>query len=376
MRYRRFGITGWSPSALGFGCMRLPVLGEPQNIDEPLAIRMIRRAVDAGVNYVDTAYPYHGGNSEVLVGKALGDGYREKVKLATKMPSWLVKETSDFDRFFDEQLARLRTDRIELYLLHALGRERWDHMRRLGIQEWAERQVKRGRIHWLGFSFHDELSAFTKIVDSWDRWTFAMILYNYASENVQAGTRGLRHAAGRGLAVVVMEPLMGGNLVTPPPAVQAVWESAPVKRNPADWALQWVWSKPEVSVVLSGMSTMEQVEENLVSADRSSPGLLTPAEVEAVGRAAAAYEKLSPIHCTQCGYCMPCPKGVNIQRVLDIYNKSVAFANPEEGKRLHGFLKESERAGSCAGCLECEEKCPQEVPVHEWMNRIKKEFGP
>ncbi len=375
MHYRNFGTTGWWASALGFGCMRLPILGSPREIDEPLAIRMIRRAIDTGVNYVDTAYPYHGGNSEVVVGKALADGYRQRVKLATKMPVWLAKEASDFDRLFDEQLRRLQTDRIDCYLLHGMGRERWNNARRLGIQEWAERRIKAGQIQWLGFSFHDEYSAFEEIVNSWDRWTFCMIFYNYASETVQAGTRGLRYASSKGLAVVVMEPLMGGNLVNPPPPVQSIWEQAPANRSPADLALQWVWSKPEVSLVLSGMSTMAQVEENLASADRSSPGLLNPAELEVVGRAAAAYEKLRPIPCTQCGYCMPCANGVNIQRILDIYNKSVAFANPAEGKRLYGFLKEAERAGKCSECLECEGKCPQVVPVHEWLSRIKQEFG-
>ena len=355
--------------------MRLPVLGAPEKIDEPLAIRMIRDAVDAGVNYVDTAYPYHGGTSEVLVGKALADGYRGRVKIATKMPVWLVKEAADFDRIFGEQLRRLRTDHVDLYLFHSLGKATWDRVRKLGIMEWAERQVKAGRIQWLGFSFHDEASVFRQIVDAWDRWTFAMIFYNYASENVQAGTQGLRYAAGKGLAVTVMEPLMGGNLVNPPPAVKALWDAAPVRRSPAEWALQWVWSKPEVSVVLSGMSSMAQVEQNLASAERSSVGLLTPAEVEVVSRVAAAYEKLRPIPCSQCGYCMPCPSGVNIPRVLDIYNKAAAFANPAEGRREFGFLKGSERAGGCTECLECEGKCPQEVPVHEWMSRIKQEFG-
>jgi hypothetical protein len=235
--------------------------------------------------------------------------------------------------------------------------------------------VKAGRIQWLGFSFHDEFSAFKEIVDSWDKWTFSMIFYNYASENVQAGTRGLRYASDKGLAVVIMEPLMGGNLVNPPPAVQALWDGAPVKRSPAEWALQWLWSKSEVSLVLSGMSSMIQVEENLASVDHSPLGLLTPAELEVVGRVAATYEKLRPIPCRQYGYCMPCPNGVNIPRILHIYNKSVAFANPAEGKRLYGFFKESERAWGCADCLDCEGKCPQEVPVHEWMNRIKQEFG-
>lgn len=375
MKYRDFGKTGWKASALGFGCMRLPTLGAPEKIDEPSAIRMIRASVDAGVNYVDTAYPYHGGNSEVLVGKALKDGYRARVKLATKMPVWLARQPADFDRLFNEQLKRMQTDHVDLYLLHALGRKNWDHAKSLGIQEWARRQVKAGRIRWLGFSFHDELSVFKEIVDAWDAWTFCMIFYNYASEKVQAGTAGLRYASEKGLAVAVMEPLMGGNLVNPPPAVRDIWDESAARRSPAEWALQWVWSKPEVSVVLSGMGSMAQVEENLAAAERSSVGALSSSEVGLVARVAAMYEKLRPIPCTQCGYCMPCPHGVDIPRVLDIYNKSAAFANPAEGMREYGWVKPSERAGACAECLDCEGKCPQDVPVHEWMKRIKEAFG-
>ncbi len=375
MKYRPFGRTGWNASALGFGCMRLPCLGRPDQVDEPLAIRMIRSAIDAGVNYVDNAYPYHGGRSEVVLGKALQDGYRQKVKLATKMPLWVTTQPQDFDRIFSEQLSRLQTDHVDLYLLHALTRGSWKKARELGIREWAERQVSSGRIRWLGFSFHDELSAFKEIVDAWDRWTFTMIFYNYASETIQAGTEGLRYAAGKGLAVAVMEPLMGGNLVNPPPAVKALWDKAPITRTPAEWALQWVWNKPEVSVVLSGMSSMAHVQENLAAADRSAVGALSASELSIVSQVAAAYQSLRPIPCTQCGYCMPCPSGVNIPRVLDIYDKGVAFSNMQEAKREYGFVGKSERAGACAECRECEGKCPQDVPVSEWMKKIAGELG-
>ena len=375
MKYRSFGRTGWNASSLAFGCMRLPCNGAQDKVDEALTIRMIRTAIDAGVNYVDTAYPYHGGRSEVALGKALKDGYRGKVKVADKMPMWLVKQPADLDRLFNEQLERLQTDHVELYLLHALNRQTWKKAREVGALEWAERQVKAGRIQWVGFSFHDELSVFKEIVEGWDKWTFCMIFYNYASETVQAGTAGLRYAASRGLAVSVMEPLMGGNLVNPPPAVKALWDKAPRPRTPADWALQWVWNKPEVSVVLSGMGSMAQVQENLASAERAEAGSLSAQEVDLVSQVAAAYEKLRPIPCTQCNYCMPCPNGVNIPRVLDVYNKSVAFANPGEATREFGFFKPTERAGSCTECQECEGKCPQEVPVHEWMKKIAAEFG-
>jgi hypothetical protein len=375
MKYRSFGRTGWNASALAFGCMRLPCSGGPDKVDEALPTRMIRTAIDAGVNYIDTAYTYQGGKSEVAVGKALKNGYRQKVKLADKMPMWLLKEPADLDRIFNEQLSRLQTDHIDLYLLHSLNRPTWKKAQDLGVLEWAERQVSAGRIQWIGFSFHDELAAFKEIVDGWEKWTFCMIFYNYASETVQAGTEGLHHAASKGLAVSVMEPLMGGNLVNPPPVVKALWEKAPKRRTPADWALQWVWNKPEVSTVLSGMSSMAQVQENLASAERSAVGSLSAEEVEIVSQVGAAYETLRPIPCTQCGYCMPCPSGVNIPRVLDVYNKAVAFCNPSEASREFGFLKRGERAGACTECQECEGKCPQEVPVHEWMKRIAKEFG-
>ena len=376
MNYRNFGTTGWKASALGFGAMRLPVTGQDHHIDEPLAIAMIRRAIDAGVNYLDTAYGYHDKQSEVLVGKALRDGYRERVKLATKMPMWLVKETADFDRLFDEQLGKLQTDHVDLYLLHAINKAGWDKAAGLGAREWLLRQHERGRIGWIGFSFHGEAQDFPQIVDAWDRWDFCQIQYNYMDEEIQAGTKGLRHAAARKIAVVVMEPLQGGNLVSPPPAVSAVWDSMPLRRSPADWGLQWVWDQPEVSVVLSGMSTMEQVEQNVRSAERSGVGSLSPLERTHIHEAAETYRGLRPIPCTQCNYCMPCPHGVEIPHNLGIWNRRVMYNNLEGAKiGYHQWTKPEQRASECTACLECEEKCPQKIVIHEWMECIAKELA-
>ena len=375
MKYRSFGRTGWDVSALGFGCMRLPTRGGPAEIDEPLAIGMIRRGIDAGVNYIDTAWPYHGGTSEVLVGKALRDGYRGKVKLATKLPLWQLTEVAECDRIFDEQLAKLQTERIDCYLLHALGRQSWDKVRRLGVLEWAARQKARGRIGWIGFSFHDEFPVFQEIIDGWDDWTFCQIQYNYMNETTQAGTKSLKLAAERGLAVVVMEPLLGGSLAYPPPAVRGLWDAAGQKRSPAEWALQWLWDKPEVSVVLSGMTAMDQVEENLAAVDRSRVGMLTKSDAELVAHVAEVYTSLRPVPCTQCRYCMPCASGVDIPRNLDLYNNMVMYNWPHTARGSYSFMKETERASACTACLQCEEKCPQQIVVHEWMKCLAAEMA-
>jgi len=279
MHYRPFGRLDWQVSALGFGAMRLPILdGDPGRIDEPAAAALVRSAIDGGVNYVDCAWPYHRENAEPFLGRALRDGYRARVRLATKLPCWLVKEADDFDRYLDRQLERLDTGKIDFYLLHALDGDRWREMRDRRVLPRAERAIGDGRIGCLGFSFHDTYPAFEEITLGYDGWTFCQIQYNYLDTEYQAGTRGLELAAGRGLAVVVMEPLRGGLLAGNagqrstmglPPTIQAQWDGASVSRSPAEWALQWLWNRPEVSTVLSGMSTLAQVEENLAAASRS-----------------------------------------------------------------------------------------------------------
>jgi predicted aldo/keto reductase-like oxidoreductase len=377
MQYRKFGGLDWEVSALGFGCMRLPTIGgESANIDEPEATKMLHYAIDHGVNYVDTAYPYHGGNSERFVGRALQDGYREKVRLATKLPCWDVKEPGDFDRFLDEQLEKLQSGCVDFYLLHALNGDRWAKMRDLDVLGRAEKALADGRIGYLGFSFHGEYEDFREIIDSYDGWTFCQIQYNYMDIETQAGTRGLRYAASKGLAVVIMEPVKGGRLVDPPDPIRQIWATASGQRSPADWALQWVWDQPEVSVVLSGMSTMQQVEENVASAAASGVGSLSAEELELFDQVRTVYKELCPIPCTHCDYCMPCPNGVNIPRNFAVYNQGVMYDKPDQARRgYNNFMPEEERAAVCIQCRECEDKCPQSILISEWMVVVHEVLG-
>jgi predicted aldo/keto reductase-like oxidoreductase len=367
MQYRPFGKLDFKVSALGFGAMRLPVLvSESGKVDEPEAIRLLRYAIDNGVNYVDTAYGYHHGMSERVVGRALQDDYRAKVSLATKMPHWHVKESADFDRLLNEQLEKLQTDHIDFYLLHALGAASWKAMCALNVLPWLEKARASGRIHCLGFSFHDDLDAFKAIVDGFG-WDFAQIQYNYIDIENQAGTAGLKYAAEHGLGVVVMEPLLGGRLVNPPAAIQATWDSSPTRRSPADWALQWLWNQPEVSVVLSGMSAMQQVVENLASADASGVNHLSAEDLARVEQVRAQYKDLCQIPCTACDYCQPCPNKVKIPHIFELYNNALIYNVLDEARREYARMAMEERADMCLDCEECEEKCPQHIPISAWM---------
>ncbi len=376
MQYRKFGKLDWAVSALGFGCMRLPTLGAPAAINEPEATRMLHAAIEQGVNYVDTAYPYHGGQSEYFVGRALKAGnYRSRVRLATKLPCWKVETAQDFDRLLNEQLGKLQTDHIDFYLLHGLGAERWHKMRDLGVIAWAEGALADGRFRHLGFSFHDSYEVFQEIVDAYD-WTFCQIQYNYMDIEYQAGTRGLQYAASKGLAVVIMEPLLGGRLVNPPAPVQSLWDSAPEQRSAAGWALQWLWNQPEVSVVLSGMSAMEQVEDNLAHAAASAVGQLTSRELGLVDEARKLYQSLCPIPCTKCEYCMPCPNGVNIPRNFEIFNQGKMYAKPQSARNDYKvWLPKEEWASECIDCGTCEPLCPQQIPISDWMPIVHSVLG-
>jgi predicted aldo/keto reductase-like oxidoreductase len=372
MQYRKFGQLNWEVSALGFGAMRLPIIdNDSSRIEEKEATTMIRYAIDHGVNYIDTAYPYHSGKSEIFVGKVLGDGYRQKVKLATKMPCWLVKSKDDFDRYLDEQLERLQTEKIDFYLLHGLNQTSWTKMKELGVLSWAEKALQEKRFQYLGFSFHDDYPAFKSIVDAYDKWTFCQIQYNYMDINNQAGTRGLRYAASRGLAVVIMEPLLGGRIVNPPQPVQEAWDSASSHRTAADWALQWLWDQPEISTVLSGMSTMQQVTENIQSASNSGISSLSQDELDIIDRVRDIYHTLSPIPCTKCDYCMPCPNGVNIPRNFEFYNQAIMYDKIEASRiGYNRWFPAEEHADQCIECLECEDKCPQQIAITTWLPKV------
>ncbi len=380
MQYRRFGKLGTEVSALGFGCMRLPTRdGIPQSeaIDEPETIRMIRHAVDQGVNYIDTAYPYHNGRSEVVTGKALQDGYRSKVMLATKSPVWQIAKPSDFDIYLNEQLARLGTDRIDFYLLHALGTERWEKIvLKHNLLERAEAAVKDGRVGHIGFSFHDKTDVFKRIIDGYGGWSMCQIQYNYMDTENQAGTSGLKYAASKGIAVVVMEPLLGGRLAVPPQAAADVFRASGRGWSPAEWALQWTWDQAEVSTVLSGMKAMAEVEENLRAADRSRIGSLDAGDLGFFERARKILRERAAIPCTRCGYCQPCPSGVNIPRNFELYNDCVIYDDPAIPRAVYArFMPEGERAGACTGCRECEEKCPQRIAISACMPEVHAVLG-
>lgn len=380
MQYRKLGNSGIEVSILGFGCMRLPLLGQSNSkadvfdpnkpIDEDQTNRMIDYAMEHGVTYFDTAYPYHGGKSETLLGQAL-QGKRDQVMIATKLPLWITEKADDLERFLNEQLDKLRTDHLDFYLLHGLNRPLWQKAKDLGSLDFLDRILADGRARYVGFSFHDDVKIFKEIVDSYD-WTLCQIQYNYFDENYQAGKEGLEYAAGKGIGVVVMEPLRGGKLTEGiPDEVRAIWNSAASKRTPAEWALKWVWNHPQVSTVLSGMSSMEQVVENVSIAASSPANSLTADELQLIDRVKNTYKQMLKIDCTACAYCMPCPNGVDIPLNFSLYNDTFMFKDSELAAMIYShFLSPEQRASNCAECGECEEHCPQQLKVPEELKKV------
>lgn len=383
MLYRKMPKSGDDLSILGFGCMRLPV--KDGQIDEKRAQAQVRYAIDQGVNYIDTAWPYHAGESENFVGKTLKDGYREKIKLATKLPTYLVKTREDMDCFLNTQLEKLQTDHIDYYLLHTLNGELWDRTEALGVREFLDAAKSDGRIVNAGFSFHGNPGDFPRIIDAYD-WDFCQIQYNFLDEDYQAGTKGLEYAASKNLGVIIMEPLRGGNLGIPeaPRAIAEIWDEADEKRTPVEWALRWVWNHPEVTVLLSGMNEEAHIEQNLAIANRARPNSLTEKDLELVARAGEKYRELMKVGCTGCGYCMPCPAGVDIPGCFDVYNKMHLFGNVPEGKmsyvvKMSGILRKgiTNYASQCVECGQCLNKCPQHLQVPYLLKNVVAELeGP
>lgn len=379
MLYRKFGKTNETVSVLGFGCMRLPVIdGVQTNIDDEKAIAMIRYAIDNGVNYVDTAYPYHGtgfdkgGESEPFVARALKDGYRERVKIATKLPSWLIQSRADMDRLLDEQLKRLGTDVIDFYLVHGLNRVFWQNLKNLGVGEFLDQAIKDGKIKHAGFSFHDDFDLFVEIVDAYD-WSFCQIQYNYLDENYQAGKKGLEYAASKGLGITIMEPIRGGALADKlPQEVLAAWDQAPIKRTPAQWALRWVMNHPKVSVVLSGMTTMEQVVDNINTASEGAANTLTTEELDLVDFAKKTIKEKMKVNCTGCRYCMPCPSGVDIPGHFALYNNAYLFDILPRAKGQYAMMfPQDAKASNCVECGNCEEHCPQNIAIIQELKNVR-----
>ncbi len=401
MKYRKMGNKiKWEVSALGFGVMRLPTLeGEkkdvknPGTIDEKKSIDMIRYAIDHGCNYVDTAFMYMGNKSEELVGRALQDGYREKVHLVTKLPigKGFVQKEEDFDRILDTQLKRLQTKYLDIYLLHGLGRMSFQTVKELKIMDKMEQAKADGKINNIGFSFHDSFNTFKMIIDSYD-WDACQVQYNYVDVNFQAGIEGVKYAAGKGIAVIVMEPLRGGKLFIDEkdlnensPEIKRILDASKVKRSLPEWALQFVWNHKEVSVVLSGMSTMDQVVENIESANNSGINIMTREELQTIEDLKEAFTKIIFIvPCTSCNYCMPCPEGVNIPAQFNLLNQFNQYGEKtREGfvsyyKSLPKTQEELEKSGKgfgtaslCVKCGECLDKCPQQLEIPDELERIK-----
>ena len=383
MLYRTMKKNGDVLSILGFGAMRLP-LREDRQIDEERATRQIRDAIDQGVNYVDTAWPYHSGESELFLGRALADGYRQKVRLATKLPSWLIKSRDAMDRYLDAQLEKLQTDHIDYYLVHSLNAELWDSLLALQVLDFLQKAKQDGRIVNAGFSFHGSPGDFPRIVDAYD-WEFCQIQYNYLDTNHQAGTKGLEYAAAKGLGVIVMEPLRGGDLGKPsqPPAVAAIWDTAGQKRSPVEWALRWVWNHPAVTVVLSGMNEESHISQNIAIAGDAHPNSLSGRDLQLIEEAARTYRKIMKVGCTGCGYCQPCPTGVLIPTCFDIYNHMHMFNTTAESPflyviRMGGILSgEPGYASQCVECGQCLEICPQQIDIPAVLEKVAAELeGP
>ena len=360
-------------STLGFGCMRFPqTMG---HIDMEKTEQLILSAVQSGVNYFDTAYIYPG--SEAALGEILDkNGLRGQVSIATKLPHYLIRSKAGLEKLFQEQLRRLRTDYIDYYLMHMLTDiHAWDTLKELGIEEWLAEKVASGAIRQVGFSYHGNSDMFCQLVDAYD-WDFCMIQYNYMDEHSQAGRKGLAYAHEKGLPVMIMEPLRGGKLVSNlPDEAKKIFSSHPVSHTPAQWAFRWLWDQSEVTCVLSGMNSDEMLADNLKTASESSAGMLTEADQEMLHRVAAAINAKMKVGCTGCGYCMPCPAGVDIPGAFAAYNRRFSegrLSAFREHMMCTALRKTSTAASNCIGCGKCEQHCPQGIPIRAELANVKK----
>ena len=374
MQYRINPRNGDRLSVLGYGCMRFT--RKNGSIDQEKAEKEMARGLELGINYFDTAWRYPG--NEVAVGKFLAKGHREEIFLATKMPQYKLKKESDADRFFHEELERLQTDYIDYYLMHMLSDFRsWERLKSLNIREWIAEKKASGAVRQIGFSYHGGTEDFLKILDDYD-WDFCQIQYNYIDEHGQAGAEGLKRAAEKGLPVIIMEPLRGGRLADQMPAkAAAVFKAAEPSRSPADWGLRWLFNQPEVTVVLSGMNSLSQIGENAAAASDTAPHSLGPKEMAVYEKAKEILRQSVKVPCTGCGYCVPCPHGVDIPTCFHSYNTMAAdgwFTGLREYFMCTTMKQKSGAASACVGCGKCEKSCPQQLPIRRHLAEVKRDM--
>ena len=376
MQYRNFGKLGIKGSAFGLGCMRFNgAASGDSTIDEEKAISLIRRAVDGGVTYLDTAYVYLGKTSEIVLGKALKDGYRDRVTIATKMPAEAVHNRAEMEALLEEELGKLQTDHIDFYLMHGINKEKWEYFKSIGAPEFFEDMKKAGKIRFKCFSFHGPYEEFEYIIKDYD-WDMCQIQYNFMDVENQAGTKGLELAGSLGIPVVIMEGLLGGRLAKAPDNVQALYDAFPVKRSPVEWAFRWLCNHPEIGTVLSGCNEPEQVDDNLRIFDTVEPGIMTPEELELMDKVREAYISRTKIGCTGCRYCMPCPNGVNIPGVFSAWNNhSLYNADLSTDWAFQGIIRNGETPENCVQCGACEAACPQHLPIIESLQKAWAELN-
>lgn len=372
MQYR-LDKKGNKISILGYGCMRFSQ--KNGKIDFEKTEKEIMAAYEAGINYFDTAYIYPG--SESALGEILEKNkIRDKVNIATKLPHYMIKTVEEAEKIFNEELKRLRTDRIDYYLMHMLSDiKSWNRLKEIGLLKWLEDKIKKGKIKQLGFSYHGNSDMFKKIVDAYD-WDFCLIQYNYLDENSQAGRSGLRYANKKGMPVMIMEPLRGGRLANNlPDEARKLFENYKIKHTPAEWSFRWLWNQEEVTCVLSGMNSLEMLNENIRVASEVQIGEFTGSEEKLLKNVVKAINKKMKVGCTGCGYCMPCPKNVDIPGTFAIYNKRFTDGKIkafEEYMLCTVLRKDSTSASNCIECGKCEKHCPQHIEIRKELKNARK----